>query len=153
MRPRIRAAALICSKGRILLVQGEDDINGVHFSPPGGGLEETDTSILDCVHREVFEETGLTLGTLQPVYRREFHELRSDTLNLEMYFLANEFHGQPTTANLKGKGDQDYIKGLRWFNRKELAGVKFFPRILKDEFWVHFENGFPGVQYLGREQG
>jgi 8-oxo-dGTP diphosphatase len=150
---RIRAAALIPSNGRILLVEGEDAHDGVHFAPPGGGLEAFDASIPDCVHREVFEETGLTLGELRLVYWREFHHLPSDTLNLEMYFLVDEFHGEPTTANLKGQGDEDYVKGLRWFTRQELASVKYFPAILGNDFWFHLEQGFPGVQYLGREQG
>jgi 8-oxo-dGTP diphosphatase len=125
----------------------------VHFSPPGGGLEPSDDSVLECARRETFEETGLTLGELRLVYWREFHELHTDVMNLEMYFLASNFQGQPTTANLKGKDDENYVKGLRWFNRQELAEVQLFPRILRDGFWDHLEQGFPDALYLGREQG
>jgi 8-oxo-dGTP diphosphatase len=153
LKHRIRAAALIVKDERILLVQGEDPDFGVHFAPPGGGLEAEDDSIPACARREAFEETGLQLGPLSLVYVREFHELRKDTLNVEMYFLAHSFTGEATTANTCGKDDEQYIKGLQWFSREEMVGVTIFPAMLKDEFWQHLQHDCKDVLYLGRESG
>ena len=63
MKHRIRAAAIIVGDDRLLLVKHVHPQTGeTWWVPPGGGLEGTET-IHECVKREVYEETGLTIET------------------------------------------------------------------------------------------
>ena len=60
----IAARAIIEDEaGRILLVKRSD--NGLWVMPAGS--IELEESILDCVKREVFEETGLTVLSAEPI--------------------------------------------------------------------------------------
>jgi len=51
------AAAIVADDGRTLAIQRRDNS---HWEPPGGVLEHGET-IDQCLVREVFEETGLTV--------------------------------------------------------------------------------------------
>jgi len=120
--------------------------------PPGGGLEEDDGTILDCVKREVFEETNLKIETSKIIYIREFHDLEFQKLNVEIFTLADSFTGKPSIKNIKGKGaDEQYIKKVKWFKKEDLKDLAVFPEILKEEFWHDRAAGFPATKYLGRQ--
>lgn len=61
------AGVIVDDEGRALIIQRRD--NG-HWEPPGGILEHGET-IEDCLRREVYEETGLSIepGPLTGVYQ------------------------------------------------------------------------------------
>src|SRR5919106_580114 len=54
---RIRAGAVIVRHGHILAVEYDDNLAGLHYNLPGGGLEPGE-SLHDGVRREVLEETA-----------------------------------------------------------------------------------------------
>ncbi len=155
MKHRIRVAALITDEDRILLVQHAHPVNGREcWTPPGGGVESQDRSIFDCARREVFEETGLQVELADVVYLREFFDLEFQTRNLELYVTCTAFSGTPTIRYARGAGpDEDYIRGVRWIDREELAGLTVFPGVLKDGFWDDLAAGFPYTRYLGAQAG
>lgn len=65
--------------------------------PPGGGIEISDNSIIDCIIRETFEETGYKVKVCkEPKFLREFLEIENDTLNLELFFPATIISGNIT---------------------------------------------------------
>lgn len=149
MKHRIRAAALIERDKKILLVKHVHPVTGfAWWVPPGGGVDDSDASILDCVRREVFEETGLHVKIQPtPVFIREFADRENDTLNLELFFRAYVESGKVTLENMYGKGmDELYIKDVRWFTEDELKNIIMFPEELKD----NFGNNRKEV-YLGRQ--
>ena len=115
---------------------------------------EEDPSILECAAREVFEETGLQVSVGRLVYFREFSDQLLNAHNLELYFIANDFAGEPTIENVKGKGpDEDFIQDVRWLGREEISILNVFPPILKETFWEDLQKGFPEVRYLGVDLG
>ncbi|MBN2616827.1 MAG: NUDIX hydrolase [Spirochaetales bacterium] len=93
--------------------------------PPGGGVEDTDNSILDCVTREVFEETGTKVKVNnKPLFIREFADKENNTLNLELFIGATFINGELTIENIYGKGiDVHYIKEVKWSVINEFCRV------------------------------
>lgn len=152
MKHRIRAAALIVNRQRLLLVEHTHPFTGeTWWVPPGGGVEPQDDSIFACAARETFEETGLAVALDRIVYIREFLDDEHATLNLELFVLGSTFSGELTTANIRGKGpDEDYIRSARWLHKDDLQTLTVYPEILKDSFWDDLARGFPQTAYLGR---
>lgn len=155
MQHRVRAAVILIDGGKLLLVKHVDPKTAEEWwIPPGGGLQADDQSILDCAARETYEETGLRVSTGRLIYFRDFHERATDTHHIELFFLADHFHGSLTTEHAQGKGpDEDFIQELRWLTRQELQALTVYPPMLKGGLWHDLGQGFPTVRYLGVETG
>lgn len=150
MNHRIRVAAIIINDQKVLLVKHVHPETGyVWWVPPGGGLEDKDTSIFDCAKREVFEEANLKVDISKIIYIREFV---GKNMNLEIFTLADNHQGELGIQNIYGNGaDEDFIKDVAWFSKDELQNIFVFPEILKDEFWDDYATNFPATKYLGRQ--
>lgn len=154
MKHRIRAAGLVLDPDqRILLVQETDLITGAAFwTPPGGGLEPQDSSVIECVKREVQEETGLIIEVGRLVYWREFAEASRQTHHLELYFEVRDYQGQINrAASTPGAPATDLLRHAQWFRQDELASLQVHPEQLKREFWVDRSAGMQQTRYLGRQ--
>lgn len=153
MQHRIRAAAIIIKAGKILLVKHVHPETGHEWwVPPGGGIEEADSSIFACAKRETFEEANLKLEVSRILYVREFHDKENQTLNIELFVLADRFEGEINLNNIVGAGgDEHYIKKVAWLSKDELKDLVVFPEMLKDELWDDHAVGFPNIKYLGRQ--
>jgi 8-oxo-dGTP pyrophosphatase MutT (NUDIX family) len=101
MKNRIRAAAIIVKDNKILLVRRiHPTANVTWWVPPGGGIEDIDTSLLDCVARETMEETGLRVSVApQPRFIREYADVEHDTVNIEIFFDATIIDGTLTAES------------------------------------------------------
>lgn len=70
---RVSARAIVFCEDRVLL---NDIGGGAYYNFPGGGIEPGEAA-LECVAREVFEETGLRVApqrhlcTFEPTYLLE----------------------------------------------------------------------------------
>ena len=153
MKHRIRAAAIIMNGDKILLVKHVHPETGYGWwVPPGGGLEESDGSVFDCAKREAFEETNLKIEIFKILYLREFISEEFQSINLEIFTLADSFSGDVSIKNIEGHGlDEQYIKDAKWFSKEDLKDMVVFPEILKNEFWSDRAAGFPAIKYLGRQ--
>ncbi len=148
MEHRIRGAAIVSRDGRLLLVKHEDPVtHAVFWVPPGGGIEGEE-SLLECVKRETWEETGLSVEPERIVYVKEFVEPEADRHHCELFFLCGVISGTLTTANL-GPPDEDWIKEVRFLSREEMEGITVYPEALKGEFWDDLAGGFVCARYLG----
>jgi 8-oxo-dGTP diphosphatase len=144
MRYGISAAALIVREGRVLLVHHRVPDRFDYWLPPGGGLEGEE-SILDCVRREAFEETGLHITPGPLFYVQEFVEPGYHFV--KFFFLCESARGEPTLAN-RVEGE-DWLVDVRFFSREELQDLTVHPEILRDEFWADLEAGILRTRYLG----
>lgn len=148
MKHRIRAAGIIEKDGRLLLVEHEDKRGNRWWIPPGGGLEDEDETILDCVSREVFEETGqqVVVGPLK--YIREFIDRTSDTRHIELFYKARlTGDGSGAYAEIAPTLYDPMIRSVKWLSRDEMKDFAVFPEILKDGYWKSKVDGQP--EYLG----
>jgi ADP-ribose pyrophosphatase YjhB (NUDIX family) len=154
MKHRIRAAALVVSNGRLLLVRHRHPQTGTDWwVPPGGGLEQGE-SIFQCAERETYEESGVTLELDRIMYIGEFIDLEQGHHNLEVFILARSFQGELTTGNLRPEDlDSGYVKEARFLSPAEMRDLTVFPEILKDGFWRDLAAANTGVKYLGLKSG
>ncbi len=153
MKHRIRIAAIIVDNEKILLVKHVHPETGNEWwVPPGGGIEEKDSSIFECAKRETFEETNLKISSARIIYIREFFDKENQELNIEIFVLADSYIGKISLKNLKGKGpDELFIKKAEWLSKEDLKNINVFPEVLKDSFWDDYKNNFPNTKYLGRQ--
>ncbi len=103
---------------------------GQVYAPPGGKFEEGE-SPLDCIIREYYEETGLTLinPRLQGIsYWRDSAE------GIIFVYTADDFEGNLTTISEEGT--------LEWIRLEDLSKIKqfdqnekFTPYLFKDELF------------------
>ena len=152
MKHRVSGGAILVKDESILLVKHvEPDRGKTYWVGPGGRVEKYDSSIYDCVRRETFEETGLTIELGPIVYLGERFDPQTNTLHFGIFILGTGYSGDLTIRNIKGKGpDEHLIKDVRWIHRRELRDIVVYPQMLRNEFWEDLARGFPEVKYLGR---
>ncbi|PYX07025.1 MAG: NUDIX hydrolase [Acidobacteria bacterium] len=117
-RPFVGVGAIIVDDGRVLLVKrGHAPLAG-EWSVPGGVLELGET-VREGVVREVLEETGLTVETLEllGVFDRVVRDLDERTL---YHYVLIDFLCQRVSGELCAAGDADEA---RWFRAEELANL------------------------------
>lgn len=116
--PRPAVAVVVFKQERILVVKRRNPPAAGTWSVPGGSIRRGET-MADAVERETFEETGITVRTINPftaidVIRRDdgggirFHYVI-------VYFLAEYLSGEPVP------GDDASEAG--WFTLDELSGM------------------------------
>lgn len=103
---------------------------GQVYAPPGGKFEKGE-SPLDCIIREFYEETGLTLinPKLQGIsYWQDIEE------GIIFVYVAEEYEGHLCTTSQEGK--------LQWIKTDDLLTIKqfaqnekFTPYLFKDELF------------------
>ena len=154
MKHRIRAAALVVDEGKLLLVKHVHPESGsIFWVPPGGGVNAGQESIYAAAVREVHEETGLSVNLGRVLYIREFVDLEMNLHNLELFILADGFHGELTIGNLRPEDlDSRYIKEAGFLSPQEMRGLNIFPHELKEQFWQDLVSGV-SARYLGQQVG
>ena len=156
MRHRIRVAAILVENHKVLLVKHVHPIFGNEWwVPPGGGVEDKDTTLFDCAKRETWEETGYQIETTEILYIREFLDQEMKAYNLEIFVKAKVIGGEITLENIYGKGqDEHYIKTVQWIDKEDLAKYTVYPEIIKEEeFWEDIEKETVQTKYLGKARG
>jgi len=94
---RVRAIILTDS-GKLLFIRREKPNKPAYWVAPGGGVEEIDTDILSCLHRELYEELGARVEVITHAFELRHHK---GGKNLEEHFYIcrlisydlNERHG------------------------------------------------------------
>lgn len=110
IRPGV-SAVILDAEARVLLQQRTD--NG-RWGLPGGAIEFGE-SIVAALHREVMEETGLTIeiGRLIGVYSHpDHHQIITYPDGNVIHFVSTCFECRPTGGTLT-LGDE--TSGLAWF--------------------------------------
>lgn len=110
---------------------------GQVYAPPGGKFESGETP-LDCIVREYYEETGLTLikPRLQGVsYWKDSKE------GIIFIYTAEEFEGNLNELSEEGK--------LEWINIEDLTNIKQFEQNEKFTSYLFKNELFEGKFLLG----
>ncbi len=125
---RIAARALIVQDERLLMVS--DD--GVYWYPPGGRLE-VDESLQECVAREVYEETGLTVNPENLLYVLECFDLKDHIHKIHFYFQTTVLEGNLTD---NWQDDHGSVQFRRFFTLQEIKESAYIlPRFLVSGTW------------------
>ena len=123
--------------GRYLMlhrIKKEHDVNRDKWIGVGGGFEEGE-SPEDCVLREAWEETGLTLQAprLRGIVTFVYDGGGERITEYMFLYTADRFTGEPVLGDACGEGV------LEWVPREEVAslpiweGDKIFLRLLREE--------------------
>lgn len=100
---------------------------GQVYAPPGGKFEEGESS-LDCILREYYEETGLTL--IEPKLQgiSYWHD---NTEGIIFIYTAEKYNGDLKQVSEEGKLEWIEIEKLKKINQFE-QNEKFTPYLFKD---------------------
>ena len=143
-----RAARLvIVDPDGAVFLQLHDDVEiGLHWAPPGGGLEEGESEVAAAL-REVVEETGWADVKAGVALCRWEHDYTRDgvpTRQSETYFLAEGRRREPE-GDLRDSYAVDGILAVRWWTRGALAGSRasFWPPSLPELLAGVWRDGAP----------
>ncbi|EGX60336.1 mutT-like protein [Streptomyces zinciresistens K42] len=122
--PRHAARVVVLDpEGSVFLFRYDNSEVGVHWAPPGGGLEAQETPREGAL-RELREETGWTdlePGPLLCTWEHDFTHTGTPVRQHEHVYLAHGPHREPTGDGLAAAHAADGILTWRWWPRTELA--------------------------------
>ena len=124
------ATACYLKKGNKVLMIKFFSKWGQVYAPPGGKFE-TDESPLDCVTREFYEETGLTLINPRLQGISYWHDSIEGII---FVFTAEDYEGELTNDSSEGKLEWIDIDKLSTINQFD-QNSKFTPYLFKDELF------------------
>ncbi|MCU5775531.1 NUDIX hydrolase [Erwiniaceae bacterium BAC15a-03b] len=118
--PRVGVGVLIFRQGKLLLGCRKGSHGAESWSAPGGHLEFGE-SVEQCARREVLEETGLQLATIErgPVTNDIFADEQKHYITL--FALAYAPAGEPRLC------EPDKCSGWQWFAVDALPAPLFLP--------------------------
>lgn len=140
-RLRVRVGVILVQKGKVLLSKQHASEGRDFWVLPGGGLKE-DEGLLDCVRREMAEETGLEVEPIRLLYLGDF--FKGEKHVVDMFFLGRLLGGE-----LKRREDE--IDSLKFFEIESLKEVPVRPPAIAERLVRDFHEGFRGEPiYLGK---
>lgn len=129
---RVIARALVVKDDKILLVRNKE---ANFWYPPGGGWEYDEETIIECVIREVSEESHYKVTVDRMLWLQEFHE-SDQSIFFETFWLTrlDGTQQQPTDEEIKHHIDLDpngAVEELRWYTQDSLTNITVFPKRIK----------------------
>ena len=141
--PLVGVGAVVVHEGRVLLVRrGREPLKG-HWTLPGG-LVEVGESLVEGVAREVREETGLGVETIELV--EVLDRIHRDGGRVRYHYVIADYLCRVTGGELCAASDADDV---RWVERAEWnshSALKLDPITVRV-----MEQGWQRAQALNRE--
>jgi ADP-ribose pyrophosphatase len=131
-KPRVAVGAIVFKDNRVLLIRRGKPPAEDLWAIPGGRVEIGET-LREAAEREIFEETGVTIRALVPVYT--FDVIERDTRGRTRFhyvivdLTADYIRGDPRAG--------DDATAARWVSPDELAALKVSSKtrqLLKTQF-------------------
>ncbi len=119
-RPYIGVAVIVIRDGRVLLGKRKNAHGAGTWQFPGGHLEFGE-SIEDCAKRELFEETGLTIGRLRRGPYTNDIFTAEDKHYVTLFVIADETDGDPTVR------EPNKCERWEWFRWSKMPTPHFLP--------------------------
>ena len=94
------------------------------FQLPGGGIDAGESPLV-ALHREVFEETGLSIAVGAPCLVNEFHDPDSGYHQIDLFFrcTVQQHSNRPTSWT----DTENIVTDRRWLTRDALATTPHKP--------------------------
>lgn len=133
-QPIVGVGGIVIQGDRVLLIRrGREPLKG-EWSIPGGMLELGE-SLEDGVRREVLEETGLKVRSLEALI--VFDRIQRNGKRVQYHYVIVDYVCRRTGGRLKAGSD---VLGARWVKREELPNYRITPKVasvISDAFeWV-----------------
>ena len=131
-QPRVAVGAIVFKDSQVLLVRRGKPPAQDLWAIPGGSVEICET-LQRAAEREIFEETGITIEALEPVFtfdyieRDEFGCARFHYVIIDL--TADYVRGEPKAG--------DDAAEARWVSSQEITTLKVSPKtrqLLKERF-------------------
>ena len=116
-RPFVGVGAVIVDQGRVVLIKRRFEPLAGHWSLPGGAVDVGET-LVECVAREMLEETGLVVevGPVVEVFDRI---VRDGDGRVQFHYVLVDFLCRPTGGTLQAGSD---VADAVYAEPEELAG-------------------------------
>lgn len=141
---RMAVRGILMIDNRLLLVnawpEGKSDLMCV----PGGGAD-AHSSLEDNLRREFHEETGLEIAVGAPCLVNEFHDLKRNFHQVDIYFRVTLVSGD---LSQDWKDPEGIVTRRRLVAREEMAQVRVKPDSLERIAWeggVHYDALEPAI--------
>lgn len=141
----------IILKDHAMLCLKHEQNGDIYYTLPGGGQEWGET-IVETVQRECLEEANVWVKPHNVLFIRdyigknhEFAEQSPDVHQVEIMMLCSVI--EERDAKLAVQPDDHQI-GIEWIPVKQLPGVDFYPKVLKEKM-AGVLNGGAALEYLG----
>lgn len=123
-----------------------------------GGKREANESALDCIYREIIEETNIQINKSDIVdkgYVTWNYDFKTPSLGLHLFFIEIPASYKYTTPIETNEGILAW-KSIRWVNDKSNLGVSynipyFIDNVIYDPKRYHYHCEFKGYELLNVE--
>lgn len=130
--PRVAVGAVVFKDERVLLVRRGQPPAQDLWAIPGGRIEIGET-MQQAVEREIFEETGITVRALDPVYTFDVID-RDEHGRPRFHYVIIDFTADYVGGQIKAGDD---AAAARWVSADELGSLKVSSKtrqLLKTQF-------------------
>lgn len=126
---KITTMCALFNSDEVLMINRSNNWKGWAF--PGGHIEPEE-SVIECVIREMKEETGLTV--INPVFKGmiHFYDRSTGDRHIVFNFIAHQFEGELRNECSEGE--------ICWIPRKNIASLKFAEG-MEQRFHIFFNQG------------
>lgn len=140
--PRIRVAALIVLKGRVVVVRHRKGERSYHLLP-GGGVDFGE-SLAAALVREVAEETGLTIAVRRPL-------LLSDTIapDATRHVVNIVFDATIVSGSITDRSADPRVEAVELVSPESLGALDLRPPIAEAITRALSSRSKPTAKYLG----
>lgn len=125
-RPVVGVGGVVIFDGRALLIKrGQPPLQG-EWSIPGGTLELGET-LLECVERELLEETAIQVRVVDliEVLDRVFHDKAGRT---QYHFVILDYLCEPLNGEAQAGSD---VTDVAWVRQADLARYSLTPPVIR----------------------
>ena len=118
-QPRVAVGAIVFKDSQVLLVRRGKPPAQDLWAIPGGSVEICET-LQRAAEREIFEETGITIQALEPVYTFDYIE-RDEFGCARFHYVIVDLLADYVTGEPKAGDD---ATEARWVSPQEIASLK-----------------------------
>ncbi|UCD77701.1 MAG: NUDIX hydrolase [Desulfobacterales bacterium] len=116
--PRVAVGAIVFKDNKVLLVRRGKPPAEDLWAIPGGSVEIGET-LKAAAEREIFEETGITILAVEPVYTFDFIE-RDACGRTRFHYVIVDLTADYIRGDLRAGGD---ASAARWVSSDEIASL------------------------------